>query len=278
MRPRRSILVLLVGMLATTACAGDTTPSEAAAPVAEQSSDEQLSDEQSSDERQADANGGPHVTKRHPSDRTHIRPDRDRTRPTVAAGDASDEIAELTESDTSGLLWMREEEQLAHDVYTALGERWGLRIFENIAASERTHIEFVVALLDRYGVDDSLAGVSTGQFTIPEMQELYDELVAVGRESMIGALEVGALIEELDIVDLRARATDITDIQTTYDLLERGSRNHLRAFTSQLGARGVTHVPTQLDAAASDAIVSGAMERGLPGSGRGGSYHERRGT
>ena len=181
MRPRRSILVLLVGMLATTACAGDTTPSEAAAPVAEQSSDEQLSDEQSSDERQADANGGPHVTKRHPSDRTHIRPDRDRTRPTVAAGDASDEIAELTESDTSGLLWMREEEQLAHDVYTALGERWGLRIFENIAASERTHIEFVVALLDRYGVDDSLAGVSTGQFTIPEMQELYDELVAVGQ-------------------------------------------------------------------------------------------------
>lgn len=181
------------------------------------------------------------------------------TRPSV---DPSDETVELTETEIAGLLWMREEEQLAHDVYTALGADWGLRIFDNIARSELDHVERVAALLDRYGIDDPLAGASEGTFTIPEMQDMYDELVADGRQSLIDALAVGALIEEIDIVDLRSRATDVPDIRAAYNRLERGSRNHLRAFTSQLEARDAPYEPTQLDIESYEAIVSGEMERG----------------
>lgn len=165
------------------------------------------------------------------------------------------------------MLWMREEEQLAHDVYVVLGDLWGLRIFENIAASETTHIDLVSGLLDRHGIDDPTAGNDLGTFTDPTLQGLYDQLIADGSESLEAALGVGALIEELDISDLQARsaATEIPEITAVYANLERGSRNHLRAFTSQPEMRGVTYEPTRPDTATFDAIVSCETERGRDG-------------
>jgi hypothetical protein len=154
----------------------------------------------------------------------------------------------LTDDEIAGLLWMREEEQLAHDVYVVLGDLWGVRIFENIAASEATHIDAVSGLLDRYGIDDPAAGNEPGTFADLRLQGLYDRLIADGSRSLDDALRVGALIEELDISDLQARsaATEIPEIIAVYANLERGSRNHLRAFTSQLESRGETYEPTQL--------------------------------
>ena len=265
MRPNRSILVLLVSVLAPAACADDSNTQSAAA-VDEATAAElpgqagQL--DRVRDTTAPDVGPGRNAADSPPSDPLQGTPNSELPSASVTSSDASDQLVDLTESDIAGLLWMREEEQLAHDVYTALGAEWSLRIFENIAASETTHIELVAALLDRSGIDDPMAGAPAGTFTIPEIQELYDELVADGRNSLIDALEVGALIEEIDIVDLRAQATDIADIRATYDQLERGSRNHLRAFTSQLAARDVVYEPTRLDAAAFDAIVSGEMERG----------------
>jgi hypothetical protein len=173
----------------------------------------------------------------------------------------------LTDDEVAGLLWMREEEQLAHDVYVVLGDMWELRIFENIAASETSHIEAVSALLDRYGIDDPAEGNQPGTYTDPAIQTLYVQLVADGSRSLDSALAVGALIEELDISDLQTRtaATQTDEIITVYANLERGSRNHLRAFVSELESRGVVYEPTQLDPAAFDAIVSSEFERGPGG-------------
>jgi hypothetical protein len=175
--------------------------------------------------------------------------------------------AGLTDAEVAGLSWMREEEQLAHDVYAALGEVWDLRIFENIAASERSHIDAAIGVLENYGIDDPAAGNEPGTFTDPQIQALYDRLVADGSASLIAALEVGAFIEELDIADLRLRssATDIEALTNLYANLERGSRNHLRAFTSQLESRDVVYEPTQLDAEAYEEIVSSPTERGHGG-------------
>jgi hypothetical protein len=173
----------------------------------------------------------------------------------------------LTDDEVAGLLWMREEEQLAHDVYVVLGDLWGVRIFENIASSETSHIDAVAGLLGQFDIDDPAAGNEPGEFTNPTLQGLYDQLIADGSGSLDAALQVGALIEELDISDLQVRsaATDVSDIATVYANLERGSRNHLRAFISQLELRGVTYEPTQLDSATFDAIVSSETERGRDG-------------
>ncbi len=175
--------------------------------------------------------------------------------------------ASLTADEIAGLVWMREEEQLAHDVYTALGQRYDLPVFANIARSETTHLDAVAGLLDRYGVTDPSDGRPAGTFSDARLQALYDDLMRTGSVSALDALKVGARIEEIDIVDLQTRAatTGHTDILAGYANLEKGSRNHLRAFTSQLSTRGVTYTPTALERAAFDAILAGAVERG-PGS------------
>ena len=86
---------------------------------------------------------------------------------------------------------MREEEKLADDVYIMLYEKWGKRIFQNISRSEQTHTDAIKALLTRYELPDP-ASSSTGVFTNPDLQTLYNDLIARGSESLAEAFEVGA--------------------------------------------------------------------------------------
>jgi hypothetical protein len=174
----------------------------------------------------------------------------------------------LTSAEAEALSYMREEEKLAHDVYLALHEKWGLQIFKNISNSEQTHTNSVKTLLDRYGVTDPAAGKAAGVFTDPKLQDLYNKLVEQGRKSLADALRVGAAIEEIDILDLQERIaqTDKADIRLVYDNLMKGSRNHLRSFTSTLKTQtGATYLPQYLSQDAYQAIVSSIIERGRPG-------------
>ena len=177
----------------------------------------------------------------------------------------------LSADEAAGLAFMREEEKLAHDVYVALYEEWGLPVFKNIAASEQTHTDAVKSLLERYGIEDPAAGMSEGEFTDPALQSLYDQLVAQGSLSIVDALKVGAAIEEIDILDLEERIaqTDKADIARVYTNLLKASGNHLRAFVSNLTARGETYEPQYLSQAAYDEIVSSSNASGRrAGNGR----------
>lgn len=172
--------------------------------------------------------------------------------------------AALSEADADGILFMREEEKLARDVYLTLYDAWGLRVFQNISRSEQTHMDAVATLIDRYGLTDP-ASSEIGVFTNPDLQQLYDDLVAQGSQSLEDALLVGTAIEEIDILDLQERLdqTDQADIQIVYNSLMRGSRNHLRAFTTTWQRQtGETYQPQYLDQATYDDIVSSPRETG----------------
>ncbi|MGC9396465.1 MAG: DUF2202 domain-containing protein [Anaerolineae bacterium] len=171
----------------------------------------------------------------------------------------------LSEDEAAGLLFMREEEKLAHDVYLALYTEWQLPIFQNIAGSEQTHTDAVLQLITRYGLDDPTIGLGVGEFADPELQSLYDQLVAQGRASLKAALRVGAAIEEIDILDLEERLaqTDKADIRRVYENLLAGSHNHLRAFVGTLEQQtGTSYTPQYLTQTAYDAIMSGTTGRG----------------
>ncbi len=168
----------------------------------------------------------------------------------------------LTQAEIDSLRWMREEEKLAHDVYVTFADAWGLQIFTNIARSEQSHTDAVKTLLDRYDIADPSEGRGVGEFTDPAIQSLYDELVARGLQSSASALDVGATIEDLDIVDLQQRASATPDIDLVYDNLELGSRNHLRAFVSNLQRQGPSYTPQYLSPDAYQAIITSATERG----------------
>jgi len=168
----------------------------------------------------------------------------------------------LDAGDAAGLLWMREEEKLARDVYLALADLWDVRVFANIARSEQSHMDALETLLDRYGLEDPVGDNPAGVFSDPAIQALYDDLLARGRTSLVEALAVGATIEDLDIVDLRERASAVADIARVYANLEMGSGNHLRAFVTNLERRGASYTPAYLSQAAFDAIISSPRARG----------------
>ncbi|MFZ6030815.1 MAG: DUF2202 domain-containing protein [Chloroflexota bacterium] len=177
----------------------------------------------------------------------------------------------LSASEAAALAYMREEEKLAHDVYVTLYIRWGLPLFQNIAASEQAHTDAVKMLLDRYGVADP-ASSTVGVFSNPELQALYNDLVTIGNQSLADALKVGAAIEEIDIIDLDTRLaeTDNADIQQVFTNLRQGSESHLRAFTTTLQTQtGETYAPQYLTPEAYQEILSGSAGNGKNGSGNG---------
>jgi len=182
----------------------------------------------------------------------------------------------LTQAEVDGLLYMREEEKLAHDVYVALGEQWDMAVFEKIARSEQRHSDAVLSLLQRYDVDDPAAVHEAGGFENAELQALYAQLVAEGSRSPADALQAGGAIEEIDILDLEERMaqTNRADIRRVYENLLRGSRDHLRSFVLALEAEtGETYEPQYLSQEAYEVIVNGSTERGggnAGGSGNGG--------
>lgn len=163
----------------------------------------------------------------------------------------------ISDVEKEGILYMAEEEKLAEDTYTTLNKRWNLRVFANIGSAEGTHVAAVRTLISRYALKDPTTG-DIGAFSNPQLQKAYNELVSKGDKSLKNALEVGAEIEEMDILDLQQRIgqTDKADIKLVYDNLMRGSRNHLRAFVSNLGRDGYKYSPQHLNQQAYNDIIN----------------------
>jgi hypothetical protein len=143
----------------------------------------------------------------------------------------------LSNEEVETLVYMREEEKLARDVYRTLFQRWSLSIFNNISESEQTHMDTLATMLTSYGIADPVTSDTTGSFTNPELASLYDQLVARGSTSSSAAIQVGIFIEETDITDLQKAITESThdDLIRAYENLLQGSYNHLQAFTAQPG-------------------------------------------
>lgn len=142
----------------------------------------------------------------------------------------------IPSSDSEGIIYMREEEKLARDVYLALYDIWGIKTFSNIAKSEQQHMDAVASLLQAQGLADPVVGSNPGEFQNPTLAALYESLVDQGSKSPQEALIVGAIIEDLDIHDLETylAETDDPDAIAVYTNLLRGSENHMRSFSKQL--------------------------------------------
>jgi len=170
---------------------------------------------------------------------------------------------DLSVAETDGLLFMREEEKLAHDVYIKMFMLGYPAIFEKISNSEHTHTNAILTLLDRYNVPDPVGNNPEGVFVDPYLQNLYDDLIVLGAPSLTSALSVGAEIEEIDLIDIQRLADALEgnrDILIVYENLMKGSRNHLRAFVGKLAKEGVDYAPRHLSQEEYDAVINAAIE------------------
>lgn len=140
----------------------------------------------------------------------------------------------LSQEEIDGILFMREEEKLAHDVYVQFYDLYANKIFLNISVSEQRHTDAVLQLINYYGLEDP-AMEEIGEFRNKELQDLYDLLMSMGTD-LISALEVGVLIELTDLEDITAlmQQTEIMNILQVYGNLLDGSLNHLTSFETTL--------------------------------------------
>ena len=147
------------------------------------------------------------------------------------------DTAPLTMTEAGDILFMREEEQLAHDLYTRWYGMYSIPVFSNIAASETIHVNEVQLLIDRYGLQGNRIGNASTVYHNATIQSLYTTLAAQGDASLTGALEASLAVEERDIADLdhALAGTTRADIIQVYSNLRRGSENHKSAFLRQLG-------------------------------------------
>ena len=180
------------------------------------------------------------------------------------------QAATLSDDTVEMLQYMVAEEKLARDVYTVLGDRYDVAVFDNIARSEARHMASVEMLLDRYGIADPTDGDAAGSFDDATLQALYDDLVAKGLTSITAGAQAGITIETTDIADLdRAIATtQAADITRVLQSLRNGSENHLAAFTALKADPTATH-PADGTGAQKGMSGRGQGRGAMSGQGRG---------
>ena len=164
----------------------------------------------------------------------------------------------VDEAEIKDLQFMREEEKLARDVYIFAYSQWGTTVFDNISESEQEHTDEILALLEKYNLEDP-ALVAEGEFSDEHLQELYNDLIAAVQGSEIDALYVGTAIEEIDMIDIleAIERTNNRDIRTVYENLLDGSKSHLRAYVDVLASRGITYEPRYVDEDFYNEIING---------------------
>ena len=157
----------------------------------------------------------------------------------------------LDQQEKDAILYMREEEKLASDVYEFLYAKWNVNTFGNIRRSEQTHMDRMKTLITSYRLNDPVDKNSDkqGVFVNSVLQNYHKELTNAGSTSLTEALKAGAKIEELDIADLeeRVKLTTRPDIISTYNYLKMASENHLRAFVRRLKMQDVNYEPVILN-------------------------------
>ncbi len=166
---------------------------------------------------------------------------------------------ELTEAEIHGILFMREEEKLARDAYLYLYEIFPLRPFLNISKSEQAHMDAIKYLIDTYELEDPVGENPEGVFQNEDLQQLYNEIIETGSSSREDALKMGALIEEVDIIDLRTELEEIAendDVIRVFENLCTASERHLRAFVRVLKIYDVEYKPVKLDEEEFNRILS----------------------
>jgi len=163
----------------------------------------------------------------------------------------------IDDDEKYALSYMWHEEKLAYDLYLALDAANSISQMRNIAVnSESQHISLVETLVQSYDInitnlsdyaieysEAELRSMPAGVFAIADVQTLYDDLYTRGSGSVAASLEVGCIVEVVDVDDLNhyiSVAVDKQDLVDTFEVLRAGSYKHYWTFDTALKNLGVT--------------------------------------
>ncbi len=160
---------------------------------------------------------------------------------------------DLNASQTESLAHMWHEEKLAYDLYMELGTTWNIMQMKMIAGnSEIVHMQYVEDLVAWYDINvtdvpdynasysaEELDAMAPGTFALPAIQQLYWDLNTSGQPSKVNALQIGCIVEVVDVDDLDnyiAQAEGNQALIDTFTILRSGSYIHYWKFHDTLFA------------------------------------------
>ena len=91
---------------------------------------------------------------------------------------------DVSTSEEKELLYMREEEKMAHDIYSLMYDKWGSRPFYNITSAEERHMAAIKTIINKYALTDPVKDTKIGVFTNAEINKLYTDLIEQGNKSI----------------------------------------------------------------------------------------------
>ncbi len=165
-------------------------------------------------------------------------------------------LSTLSQDLKESIAHMYNEEGLAYDVYMNIYKIQAVKQLQNIAMnSELKHIEEVNTLAIKYDLNItdypelpapySVEGIGDGNYSVEAINVLYDTLYTKGIQSKQDALEVGCMVEVVDIDDLDkyivlAEESNASDVLAVFNILISGSYKHYWTFHDALIGMGVT--------------------------------------
>ncbi len=169
-------------------------------------------------------------------------------------------LSTLSQELKDSITYMYNEEGLAYDLYMniyqyhidynmptanqlqkiASGDQSGSEE-EHIAAVDDLAVKYDLNITQYPGTDVpySVEGISAGNYSVPDINVLYEMLYNKGIQSKQDALEVGCMVEVVDIDDLNeyialAKESNASDVLDVFNFLRNGSYKHYQSFDAGL--------------------------------------------
>lgn len=171
----------------------------------------------------------------------------------------------ISDQEAKGIRFVREEEKVAVDFYTAMNALFSSADLKKVAQSEQTHFIASGFSIDKYNLTDPTEGMTAGMFASQSLQAHYNQSIAEGSPSLMAAYITGAKLQESNLITIQNqldRVANNRDLRNIYDALHIATRNHLRIMIKGVNANGGSYSPLFIDAEVFQDIVGSGFELG----------------
>jgi len=169
----------------------------------------------------------------------------------------------LTFKEETGIKSIKQAEKLLVDFHDVMSEKWSNPSFLQLYKSEKTHYNAASLLLNKYELTDPVQGLTSGEFSRPEMTKYYHDLVNQGSLSLDETYRMTGEIHETNITIIKNQLTNITnntDTRLFYKNLLAAKKNHFRIVVQSLEKSGIQYIPQVMSQDEYQKIMRGSWD------------------
>ncbi len=108
----------------------------------------------------------------------------------------------LSPREIDDMNYLIENEKLLRDYFNVMYNKYNLSLFQNVAKSEQSHLNFLAVKFLRYDLKNPTEEKPAGEYVNPELQQTYDIMIAKGETNIYAALLAGSSKVKEDVEDI----------------------------------------------------------------------------